>query len=328
MSAGFGGAGGAEPFGRLLRAHRHRSGLSLAQLAALVHYDRGYISKIETGKRPPSPRFAQACDRVFDTGATFASTAAALESSTRRRHDWARPAQLPAARRDFVGRERLLADLDRALLDGERSPAVPVVVVEGPPGVGKTELAVQWARRSVDRGHFTDGQLYVDLGGASAGPPPADLLADVLVALGVPHPRIPTGVDQRAASFRSLLHDRKVLLVLDDAAHPTQVRPFLPGSPGCAVVVTSRVRLPDLASRLGATTLTVPDLTAAEAVHLVRSIIGDRCTDIDPEAIARLCGYRPLALARAAEHAVTHGPDNALPADIHSGASPARRRSG
>ncbi|WP_309112060.1 helix-turn-helix domain-containing protein [Saccharothrix sp.] len=325
MSAGFGGTGRAETFGRLLRAHRHRLGLSLAQLAALVHYDRGHISKIETDKRPPSLRFAQACDRVFDTGATFVSIAAALEPSARRRPGWARPAQLPLARRDFVGRERLLADLDDALLGGERSLAVPVVVVEGPSGVGKTELAVQWARRSVARGHFTDGQLYVDLGGADAELPPADLLADVLIALGVPRPGVPTGVDQRAAAFRSLLHDRKVLLVLDDAAHARQVHPFLPGSPGCAVLVTSRVRLPGLASRLGAVTLTVPDLTPAEAVRLVRSIIGDRCTDVDPEAIAELCGYQPLALVLAAEHVVTHGPGSTLPADL---GSPGRRRSG
>lgn len=327
--------GTTNSFGRLLRAHRHRLGLSLTQLAALVHYDRGHISKVETDKRQPSLRFAQACDRVLGTGTTFTSIATALETATHRSPNWPRPAQLPAARRDFVGREDLLAHLDTLLLHAERSVSVPVVVIEGPPGIGKTELAVQWARRSVNRGHFADGQLYVDL---RAEVPPTDLLADVLVALGVPQPLIPTSPEQRAATFRSLLDGREMLLVLDNAthaAHAQQIHALLPGSPGCAVLVTSRTRLPCLTSRLGAVTLTVPELTADEAVALVHSITGDRHTDPPHTipAVAELCGHLPLALVLAAEHIVSHHdvvrpasswPSGAVRTGPRSGAGPTR----
>ncbi len=297
-------------FGRLLRTYRNQVGLSLAQLAARLHFDKGHVSKIETDKRPPSVSFAKACDRVLESGDTFTSIAKALESAGRQQI-WARPAQLHAADRNFVGRRRYLDRLDSVLIDDEQSVGVPVAVIDGPPGVGKTALAVQWAQRAVDNGHFADGQLFVDLRGP--GPDtavgPAAVLADLLRALGVPAAQVPAELEQRGAAFRTLLYDRKVLLVLDNAAGARQIHPLLPGSRGCAVVVTSRVRLPGLTSRVGAVTLTLPELSSPEAIRLVRSVIGDKRTGTDPAAVAmlaELCGHLPLALVYAAEHIDHH----------------------
>ena len=296
-------------FGRLLRTYRSHLGLSLAQLAARLHFDKGHVSKIETDKRPPSVSFARACDRVLESGDTFTSIAEALEAAGRQQL-WIRPAQLLAAHRNFVGRRRYLDRLDSVLLDDERSLGLPVAVLDGPPGVGKTALAVQWAQRAVEDGHFADGQLFVDLRGpGSAAAEPAAVLADLLRALGVPPARVPADLEQRGAAFRSLLYGRNVLLVLDNAAGTRQIHPLLPGSRGCAVVITSRVRLPGLTSRLGAVTLTLTELSSPEAIRLVRSIIGDERTGADPAAVAtlaELCGHLPLALVRAAEQIVHH----------------------
>jgi transcriptional regulator with XRE-family HTH domain len=298
-------------FGRLLRTHRAELGLSLAQLAARLHFDKGHVSKIETDKRPPSVSFARACDRVLESGDTFTSIAEALEAAGRAQPLWIRPAQLLPAHRNFVGRRRYLDRLDAALLDDGRSLGLPVAVIDGPPGVGKTALAVQWAQRAVDDGRFADGQLFVDLRGPahSTAARPAAVLADLLRALGVPAAQVPADLEQRGAAFRTLLTGRNVLLVLDNAAETRQILPLLPGSRGCAVLITSRVRLPGLTSRVGADTLTLPELSAPEAIRLVRSIIGDERTGADPAAVALLadlCGHLPLALVRAAEQIVHH----------------------
>ncbi|WP_157864996.1 helix-turn-helix domain-containing protein, partial [Streptomyces prasinopilosus] len=138
-------AGTPATFGQLLRAHRTRRGLSLTRFAALVHFDPGHISKVETGKRSPSVGFAKACDRALHAGDAFTAIASALEAATRRQQGWVRPAQLPAAKRHFVGRHEDLRRLDGLLQGRERRLAVPVAVINGPPGVGKTALAVQWA---------------------------------------------------------------------------------------------------------------------------------------------------------------------------------------
>ncbi|MEV0374720.1 helix-turn-helix domain-containing protein [Streptomyces sp. NPDC050636] len=303
--------GAPATFGQLLRARRQQLGLSLAQLASRVHFDRGHVSKVETDKRPPSVTFAEACDRALNVGNTFTTIATALEAAARQQQGWVHPAQLPAAKHNFVGRRRYLDRLDRVLHGDEQSLAVPVAVINGPPGMGKTSLAVQSAHRAVNDGHFADGQLFVNLRGPGPGTAaaPFDVLEDLLRALGVPTEHIPADLDQRAATFRSALHGREILLVLDNAADTQQILPLLPGSPGCAVVVTSRSRLPGLISQVGAVTLTLPELSRPEAVLLIRSIIGDVRADADPAAVAVLaerCGHLPLALVLAAEHIVSH----------------------
>ena len=178
-----------------------------------------------------------------------------------------------------------------------------ISAIGGTAGVGKTALAVQWAHTAV--GRFPGGQLYVNLRGYDADRPvaAADALAGFLRSLGVPGHEIPPGEEERAARYRSLLADKKLLIVLDNAGSVEQVRPLLPGSAGCAVVVTSRDALAGLVARHGATRLELDLLPAADAVGLLRTLIGPRVDD-DPDAAATMAGQccrLPLALRVAAE---------------------------
>jgi DNA-binding SARP family transcriptional activator len=209
------------------------------------------------------------------------------------------PAQLPADLPCFTGRESVM---QRALdVAGETSEALRVLAFDGIPGVGKTALAVRLAHRMAPR--FTDGQLFADLGGFTAGKGPSDpgaVLYGFLEALGLPRWRIPETTDSRAALFRSVLATRRVLVVLDNAVDVEQVRPLLPGAPQCMVVITSRRRLSGLAAAFGArlTSLDVP--SAAEAARSFLERVGGRRPDADAgavEEIVDLCGRLPLALS-------------------------------
>jgi DNA-binding SARP family transcriptional activator len=197
--------------------------------------------------------------------------------------------QLPADLPDFTGREDHVAALEAALAAG---PAP--VVLTGSPGTGKTALAMHVAHRLADR--FPDGQLYVDLAGTGSPRDPAEVLADFLHALGVTGNGVPAGLGQRAALFRSRLAGRRVLLVLDDTATAGQIRPLLPGDAGCAVLVTTRGRLPELA---GAKHVELPVFGEREAERLLAGVAGvDRIVGEPAEAaaIVRCCGYLPLAI--------------------------------
>jgi DNA-binding SARP family transcriptional activator/tetratricopeptide (TPR) repeat protein/DNA-binding XRE family transcriptional regulator len=217
------------------------------------------------------------------------------------------PRQLPAAVRGFVGREAemttLASLLDRAApADG----AVLISAIGGTAGVGKTALAVHWAHQVADR--FPGGQLYVNLRGYDPEQPvpAADALAGFLRALGVPGPSIPPGADERAALYRSLLAQRRVLVLLDNAGSVEQVRPLLPGAAACVVVVTSRDALAGLVARDGARRLELDLLPPGEAAGLLRELIGERAV-ADPAAtleLAALCARLPLALRVAAEHVI------------------------
>ncbi|MCA1708369.1 MAG: tetratricopeptide repeat protein, partial [Actinobacteria bacterium] len=184
-----------------------------------------------------------------------------------------------------------------------------ISAIAGTAGVGKTALVVHWAHRV--REHFPDGQLFVNLRGYDPGPPMSSeqALEEFLRALGVPAERIPAGVEERAALYRSLLDGRRILIVLDNANSTEQVRPLLPGSPTCCAVVTSRSRLAGLVIRDGATRVTLDLMYATEANALLRDIIGETRVAAEPEATAELasrCAYLPLALRIAADRAVTH----------------------
>jgi DNA-binding SARP family transcriptional activator/tetratricopeptide (TPR) repeat protein len=197
------------------------------------------------------------------------------------------PRQLPADLPDFTGRTDYLRDVETAL-----GPAP--VVLTGAPGTGKTALATHIAHRLAAR--FPDGQLYVDLAGTGVPRDPAEVLADFLDALGVTGNTIPAELAPRAALFRSRLAGRRVLLVLDDAADAGQVRPLLPGDPGCAVLVTTRRRLPELA---GAKHVELDVFSEQEAQRLLASVAGtDRVLGEPAEAmeIVRCCGFLPLAI--------------------------------
>ncbi|GIJ62239.1 AfsR/SARP family transcriptional regulator [Virgisporangium aurantiacum] len=220
----------------------------------------------------------------------------------------ARPAQLPAGTWAFVGR----AAEARQLIDALARPAgsdlaPPVVVVSGTAGVGKTALAVHCAHQV--RTDFPDGQLYVDLRGYDTDRPvtATEALAGFLRALGVDGAQIPVDPAERSAMFRSTLGDRRMLLMLDNAASVEQVRPLLPGRPSAAVMVTSRDDLSGLVARDGARRITLGVLAPAEAVDLLRSLIGAR-VDLAPEAASRLAERAvrlPLALRVAAELAAS-----------------------
>lgn len=195
--------------------------------------------------------------------------------------------QLPADLADFTGREEYVREVSAAL-----GPAP--VVLTGAPGTGKTALAMHVAHGLADR--FPDGQLYVDLAGTGAPRDPAEVLADFLHALGVTGNTVPAGLGQRAALFRSRLAGRRMLLVLDDAATAGQVRPLLPADHGCAVLVTTRGRLPELA---GAKHVELPVFGEREAAQLLAELAGpDRVVGEPAEAaaIVRCCGYLPLAI--------------------------------
>ncbi|TQS45789.1 tetratricopeptide repeat protein [Cryptosporangium phraense] len=211
------------------------------------------------------------------------------------------PAQLPADVPAFTGRASALAELSASLVDG--SGAVVVSAVSGTAGVGKTALAIRWAHEVRDR--FPDGQLYLDLRGYGTEPPvtPSAALAGFLTALGVSARDLPLDVDERAARYRTELSGRRLLVVLDNASSVEQVRPLLPGSPTCATLVTSRDTLAGLVAVHGAHRLILDLLDPAEAVSLLRSLIGPR-VDAEPEAaraLAEQCGRLPLALRVAAE---------------------------
>ena len=217
----------------------------------------------------------------------------------------AMPRELPPAVHGFTGRSAELKALT-GLLDrpGGQAPGTVVIsAIGGTAGVGKTALAVHWAHQQA--GRFPDGQLYVNLRGYDPGPPvpPADALAAFLRSLGVSGPDVPPDEDERAARYRSLLAGKRMLVILDNARSAEQVRPLLPGSPTCTVVVTSRDALAGLVARDGAARLDLDVLPPQDAVALLRVLIGARA-DAEPEAaagLAGLCCRLPLALRVAAE---------------------------
>jgi DNA-binding SARP family transcriptional activator/predicted negative regulator of RcsB-dependent stress response/DNA-binding XRE family transcriptional regulator len=216
------------------------------------------------------------------------------------------PRQLPSAVRHFAGREAELEALWEAL-DQAGPPAGAVVIsaIGGMAGVGKTALAVHWAQEAADR--FPDGQLFADLRGAGpAGDPaePGQVIGWFLASLGVPAAQVPADPQAQAALLRSVLADKRMLIVLDNAAGAGQVRPLLPGSPGCLVLITSRARLTGLAAADGATVLDLDVLDTHEATELLARRLGpSRVAEPAAAELVELCGRLPLALAITAARA-------------------------
>ena len=204
-----------------------------------------------------------------------------------------RPAQLPAAATDFTGRTLEVMDLCETLLTG--CGAVVISAVTGTGGIGKSALAAHVAHLVATE--FPGGQLYVNLAGASRDPAvPAEILARLLRDLGVPAADIPASGAEREVRYRSVLAGRKVLLVLDDAKDAAQVRPLLPGTGGCAVLITSRARLADLA---GVRRCDLSELNRDDALALFTRIAGPARVAAEPAATDEVldsCGGLPLAI--------------------------------
>ncbi|MGP0028748.1 MAG: AfsR/SARP family transcriptional regulator [Streptosporangiaceae bacterium] len=205
------------------------------------------------------------------------------------------PMQLPSDIRDFTGRELHVEQLCTLLSADENPGAVPVALVAGAGGLGKTTLAIHAAHRI--RSAYPDGQLYVDLLGASSRPlSTAEVLARFLRDLGVQGSQIPVGEEERAALYRTRLNGQRMLIVLDNARDAAQVRPLLPGSGTSAVIVTSRSRLPDL---VGGGLVHLDVLDDHEALTLFSRIVGAARTAAEPDATAELllaCAGLPLAI--------------------------------
>jgi DNA-binding SARP family transcriptional activator len=220
------------------------------------------------------------------------------------------PRQLPPDVAGFTGRTDHLRWLDGLLPGPGAAPAAAVVsAVDGTAGVGKTALVVHWAHRVA--GRFPDGQLYLDLRGYAPGQAvrPVEALTWFLRALEAEPGPPPTELDEAVARYRSRLADRRVLVVLDNAASADQVRPLLPGGGGCLVVVTSRHQLPGLVAREGARRLELDVFTPAEAVALLTSLLGPdrvRAESAAAAQLAELCGHLPLALRIVAATLILH----------------------
>ncbi|WP_214109635.1 AfsR/SARP family transcriptional regulator [Acrocarpospora catenulata] len=204
-------------------------------------------------------------------------------------------AQLPPEPPDFTGRGHEVELLGELLVPRAGSSSVPVAVVSGQGGSGKSALAGHVGHRLARE--FPDGQIHVELRGMSDAPAsPDEVLARLLRELGADPVNLPIGREERAARYRSLLAGRRVLILLDDAADERQVRPLLPGTPGPAVLITSRNRLAGLA---GAVFTELAVLSEAESVELLTRIVGTERVGREPGAARRivaLCGHLPLAI--------------------------------
>jgi len=314
-------------FGELLRRHRRRAGLSQENLSERIGMSVTGIRNLESGRtRTPRASTVRMLAEAFalaghEREAFFAAAAAPARDGTRREPedrpggrgghrrtaapDWPVPAQLPPGVPGFTGRAAALRALDD--LCGP-DPAGAVAVV-GTAGVGKTALAVHWAHAARDR--FPDGQLFADLHGfdAAGTTPPEEVARTFLEALAVPAGRIPADLAARSGLLRSLLADRRVLVVLDDARDADQVRPLLPGTPGCLAVVTSRRRLTGLVATGDARPLPLDVLAPAEARDLLGGRLGGDRLAAEPaavDAVVARCAGLPLALTVVAARAALH----------------------
>ena len=309
---------GGNAFGELLRDCRLSVGWTQDELANRSGVSAHSISVLEAGRRQPrlssvsllaealglDPNRREQLLAAARNDGTPVALIPPPEPAPAPASNAAVPRQLPGAVAGFTGRAAQLKELN-SLLDG--NDTVVISAINGTAGAGKTALAVHWSHQVADR--FPDGQLYVNLRGFDpSGQPvqPADAIRGFLDALGVPARRIPAGLAEQAALYRSQLADRRMLVVLDNARDTSQVRPLLPGSAQCLTVITSRDHLGGLIVSEGARSVPVDLMTAGEAYDLLASRLGPERLAAEPQAVSdliELCAHLPLALSIVAARA-------------------------
>jgi len=279
------------------------------QAEALAAYRHARTVLVEELGTEPGPELQRLHQQILDADPALVRTGPATPLLTDAEPAGTVPRQLPAAVAGFTGRAAELAALTQMLDQAGAGGAGTVVIsaIGGTAGVGKTALALHWAHQVAAR--FGDGQLYVNLRGfdpSGAPATPAETVRGFLDALAVPPERIPPAPEAQAGLYRSLLADKRMLIVADNARDEQQVRPLLPASPGSLVIVTSRSQLSGLAAADGARLISLDVLSHGEAVQLLTARLGADRAAAEPAAVGRiasLCACLPLALAIAAARA-------------------------